>query len=109
MACAHRGLRTWSYYLQHDVSAHILVDTTVVLHDPLLRSVVEYSGFCASETLLDQLFHEMGLFTLTADSDYAHSFSELFLRKVSDLLCAPEEPPPYNTVALRRELATHEL
>ena len=73
------------------------------------RSVVEYSGFCASETLLDQLFHEMELFTLEADIDYDHSFSELIVRTVSNLMCAPEEPPPYNTVALRRELATREL
>ena len=87
----------------------VLPATGVVFHDPLERRVVEYSGFFANEALLDQLFHKMELFTLTADSDCDHSFSELFVRRVSDLMCAPEEPPPFNTVALRRELVTHEL
>ena len=39
---------------QHDVSAHSLVGTSVALHGPLGRSVVEYSDFCAHVKLLEQ-------------------------------------------------------
>ena len=31
--------------MQHDVSAHFLVNISVAFHDPLGRSVLEYSGF----------------------------------------------------------------
>ena len=38
---------------QHDESGRFLVDTSVALHDPLGRSVVEYSGICANETSVE--------------------------------------------------------
>ena len=64
---------------------------------------MEYSGLCANEKLLEQPFCTMELFMHTADSEYDHSFSELLVHKISDLMCAPEGPSPHNTVALRVE------
>ena len=64
---------------------------------------MEYSTLCANEKLLEQPFCAMELFMHTAGSEYDHSYSELLVLKISDLMCASEGPSPYNTVALRVE------
>ena len=73
----HALTEAWSHDCvarQHDVSARFLVDTSVALHDPLGRSVVEYSDFCANETLLERPFCAMELFMHTA-CNIRHSFA----------------------------------
>ena len=80
--------------------AHVsLVDTSIALHGPLERSVVEHSGFCADEILVEQSSHEMELRTLTADNDHDHSFS--FLRFLASRHCCTRPQSGEWSCALR--------